>query len=112
MDPLHQWLHYLVVQLLNAFNLRRPVAPKRSVAPPRNGLSFTERECWQSLFDVESTLAQALENALNGVGLKPRARKPSAKALDSVTTTAPFPSVPLLSAHDVMTWGQECGWIL
>lgn len=41
MGLLYQWLHYLVVQLLNAFNLRRPVAPKRSVAPSRSAASFT-----------------------------------------------------------------------
>ncbi|KAF8309153.1 hypothetical protein DL93DRAFT_2141714 [Clavulina sp. PMI_390] len=114
------WLHYLVVQLLNAFGLRRPIAPKRSVSSKSRGATaasphFTERDCWECLYEVESQLAQAIDQALGGVGMKSRARKPSAKVVEAVGTASGAvipPKGRFDSAGDVLVWGRACRWIV
>jgi serine/threonine-protein kinase haspin len=105
-----KWLHYLAVQLLHAFNIRRPVASKRSISSKERGY-FTERDCWACLQEVEAALARSIDDALGGVGLKGRNRKPSAKAQDLITSTIIHPTQSLASASAVLGWGRTCGWL-
>ena len=58
-----QWLHYLAVKLLTAKRLRAPMKPRTSTTSRSGGSSssvFTERECYECLVEMESTLGEAV----------------------------------------------------
>ena len=53
-----QWLHYLVLKLLQSKRLRPPSASRKSVVSSSAGCS--ERECYECLKEVEDVLGQCL----------------------------------------------------
>lgn len=104
-----QWLHYLVIQLLNGFSLRRPVAPKRTVSATSNGpTGFTERDCWECLSEVEKVLGRAVQDAVGDKETSKRRRKTAAKCVETAPSATRH---EILTAASVLGWGEEQGWI-
>jgi len=52
------WLHYLTLKLLNSKRLKPPASRKSVV--PSSATSFTERDCYQCLVEMENTLGEAV----------------------------------------------------
>ena len=88
-----QWLHYLALKLLNAKRLKSPSVSKK----PAASTGYTERECYESLVEVEVVLGKCIKD------LKKRKAK---KAVMEGTGGG-----SLRSAGEVVRFGVVKGWV-
>lgn len=99
--PPFQWLHYLVQKLLHYKRLRQPTSRNASISVSASTSSvYTERECYDSLVEMEAVLASAVEVAKK---LKPKAKKATSGKKKVVAGPK--------SAEEVLMFGRERGWV-
>ncbi|KAI0321935.1 hypothetical protein OF83DRAFT_1161476 [Amylostereum chailletii] len=91
------WLHYLSRKLLKFKRLRAPITRKPASIPTSS--EYTERECYDSLVEMQEVLSRSLD-----VGKKPSSQKARRKTQAAV---GPFPR----SAGEVMGYGENKGWV-
>ncbi|KAF7792874.1 hypothetical protein EIP86_003975 [Pleurotus ostreatoroseus] len=96
------WLHYIVDKLLNAKRLRAPMVPRKSIVAS----TYSERECYECLLEVEGVLRAAIASYEVGTGKKGR-RKTQIAAKTRVSDAA----CPRTAA-DMLDFGVERGWVL
>ena len=101
---LPKWLHYLTTKLLESKRLRSPPTPRKHAAPTANSATYTERECYDCLIEVEALLSQAIDSA----------KKPSAPKKGRRKTHAPTKMLVYTgpkAAEDVLLFGMQKGWV-
>lgn len=106
--PSLQWLHYLVLKLLHSKRLRQPTSRNASVSVSTSTV-YTERECYESLVEMEVLLATAVEAATKP---KPKQKKGGGSGRKAVAgTVGASASVGPKSAEEVLNFGREKGWV-
>ena len=88
-----QWLHYLAFKLLHAKRLKPPGASKK----PTASTEYTERECYESLVEVEATLGKCIKDLTK--------RKTKKAAVEIMGGSS------LKSAGGVVRFGADKGWL-
>lgn len=88
-------MHYLVLKLLHSKRLKPPTI-SRKVGAAKPTTVFTEKECYDSLVEMESVLAKSVKHA---------AKKPGRKATKAVANAS------LCSAGHVFQHGVDHGWV-
>ncbi|CCM00662.1 uncharacterized protein FIBRA_02701 [Fibroporia radiculosa] len=96
------WLHYLSLKFLHSKRLRPPAASRKSVAAS-NPSTFTERECYECLREVEAILGQRVAACKPPVERKGR-RKTQASAKATL-------SLGPKNAGDVLRMAVDRQWV-
>ncbi|TFK22321.1 hypothetical protein FA15DRAFT_622634 [Coprinopsis marcescibilis] len=104
------WLHYLCTQLLTGKGLRAPTARKTKEAPVSGpDVAFSERDCYDSLVDIEQWLGGVLTEAF------PAQAKAITKAKGRRKTIAPVNRAALRQgpgcAGEVVEYAIKKGWV-
>jgi len=73
------------------------------------GVQFSERNCYDSLVDIEDWLGRCITEAVPRVIQKPRGKGRSKKTTAPVTTTLTSTMCPC--ASQVVVYGVKRGWI-
>ncbi|KAH8830353.1 hypothetical protein DL96DRAFT_1784598 [Flagelloscypha sp. PMI_526] len=105
------WLHYLVLKLIHHKNLRVPTSPRKSQHPTAKGntapgTTFSERECYECLLDIESWLSHSLSLVLPPM---PKTRTRSRKA--PIVTPPILSSVSPACAGEVVAYAEKKRWV-
>lgn len=99
-----QWLHYLVLKLLHSKRLRPPTVRKTTTSSSISSSTFTERECYDSLVEMEVVLRTAVQIAKKPAKAKQgRPRKTVAVGVGGGTGPK--------SAEEVLEVGSARGWV-
>ncbi|KAI9000822.1 hypothetical protein BD414DRAFT_472853 [Trametes punicea] len=100
------WLHYLTLKLLHAKRLRAPVVSCKSTAPTTASTSFSERDCYECLKEVEALLAQCLAGVKAPQGARKGRRKTQAPGkVAKAEATGPK------SAGELVEMALKRGWV-
>jgi len=89
-----KWLHYLALKLLHAKRLKAPGVSRKPVTSTQS--EYTERECYESLVDVEAMLGKCVKDIKKKKGKK--------AAADGAGTA-------FKNANDVVRYGADKGWV-
>ncbi|KAI0796954.1 hypothetical protein C8Q75DRAFT_790911 [Abortiporus biennis] len=109
------WLHYLTLKLLNSKRLRPPTASRKSAAPSalvssKNSATFTEKESYECLLEMERLLNDAVAH-LKPPAVAKKGRPRKTQKLPSLTMSLVNKGLGLGSALDVLDMGISRGWI-
>lgn len=109
-----QWLHYLLRKLLSSKGLKPPGAPRKIKAPtqtsyiPSSETSFSEKDCYECLVDIENWLGQSIAS------VTPRTAAPTTKGKNGrKTQTLPKAAVYSgpMRAGEIVAYGVKKEWI-
>ncbi|KZT29256.1 hypothetical protein NEOLEDRAFT_1084994 [Neolentinus lepideus HHB14362 ss-1] len=95
------WLHYLALKLLHSKRLKPPSASRK--APATSDNTFTERECYECLAEVEKILANVVSPFLKPISSQKRRRK--AQMTTKQTSEGPR------NARDILGYARTRSWV-
>ncbi|PFH51288.1 hypothetical protein AMATHDRAFT_3141 [Amanita thiersii Skay4041] len=99
------WLHYLVLKLLQSKNLK----PPGTRSSQTTSFAFTEKQCYDSLLEVERWLSDCIAN------IAPKKKVPKVhahKKTRASTVRLPTVLVGPRCAADVIQYGMKKSWIM
>ena len=106
-----QWLHYLLLKLLHSKGLKPPRKTKitETPVPPSNAeASFTEKDCYDCLVDMENWLSTTIAEIVPSIAKSTSKTKGKRKIQASIKSSA---SSGPARAAEIVAYGVKKGWI-
>jgi serine/threonine-protein kinase haspin len=108
--PCAQWLHYLLIKLLHSKHLKPPPVSRKLAVTATPATSFTEKNCYDCLVEVE----KVLDRCVDAVSNKTKTNLPTGRGRKKVVA-GKAKAVKLeegpQSASDVIGYGLKRGWV-
>jgi serine/threonine-protein kinase haspin len=98
-----QWLHYLSLKLLKAKRLKAPAISRKTTTAPQATGTFSERECYESLVEME--------RLLSGVVGKPKAKSAARRKTQASVQVKKVITDGPASAVEVVAFGFKRKWV-